>query len=398
MPATPLGRAYRDVLGRVNAIWARGRGRGVPGRRGPRPAARGAPPCLNAASSLRCWRGSPRRTRAPGRNVSASSTCKTKPRGSLGRLEQLAAQLAALTGQPVPPTPAAAIVVAAADHGVAAEGVSAYPSEVTAQMVANFAAGGAAINVLAREAGARLVVVDAGVAVPVAVPGVRPLRFGAGTANMATGPAMTEATAVEALLAGARLSRELADGGIGLVGIGEMGIGNSTSAAALSAAVLGVDPAAVAGPGTGLDPAGVEHKAAVVRRALAANPQAASGPLAALAALGGFEIALLTGVVLGCAAERVAVVLDGFITGAAALIAARLAPDATAAMIAAHRSPEPGHRLVLAELGIEPLFDLGLRLGEGSGAALALPVVRSAIALLNDMASFESAGVTDAGR
>ncbi len=316
---------------------------------------------------------------------------KTKPRGSLGRLERVAAQVAAVTGQPSPPVPEAAIVVAAADHGVTAEGVSAYPSEVTAQMVANFVAGGAAINVLARRAGARLLVVDAGVATPVS--GVRSLRFGSGTANIAAGPAMSEETAAEAVLAGAAIVAEL---GAGLIGIGEMGIGNTTAASALCAALLDRAAEAVTGKGTGLDDDGVQRKVAVVRRALAANPD--REPLAVLAGLGGFEIAVLTGVVLGCAAQRVPVVLDGFITGAAALAAARLAPAATGAMIASHRSPEPGHRLVLDELGLEPLLDLGLRLGEGSGAALAIPVVRSALAILNEMASFESAGVTDAGR
>jgi nicotinate-nucleotide--dimethylbenzimidazole phosphoribosyltransferase len=323
---------------------------------------------------------------------------KTKPRGSLGRLEDLAAQVAALTGSVTPPVREAAIVVAAGDHGVTAEGVSAYPSEVTAQMVANFAAGGAAINVLARAARARLVVVDAGVVTPCHADGVLSLRFAPGTENMAAGPAMTAEVAVAALLGGAGLARDLVRDGVGLVGIGEMGIGNTTSASALCAALLEVDPGAITGPGTGLDPAGVEHKAAVIRKALAANPVDPGEPLGVLAALGGLEIAFLVGVLLGCAAERVPVLLDGFITGAAALVAARLAPDAGAAMIASHRSPEPGHALVLSELGLAPLFDLGMRLGEGSGAALAVPVVQSALALLNEMASFESAGVTDAGR
>jgi nicotinate-nucleotide--dimethylbenzimidazole phosphoribosyltransferase len=289
-----------------------------------------------------------------------------------------------------------AIVVAAGDHGVAAEGVSAYPQEVTAQMVANFAAGGAAINVLAREAGARLVVVDAGVAAPCSDPEVRSLRFGAGTANIAHGPAMTAEDAIAAVLAGAALARELLDGGAGVVGVGEMGIGNTTAASALCAALLDVAPAAVCGRGTGIDDAGVARKIEVVGRALVANT--ARDPLGALAALGGYEIALVAGVILGCAAGRRPVVLDGFITGASALVAAGLAPASTTAMIASHRSPEPGHALVLEVLGLEPLFDLGMRLGEGSGAALALPLVRSALALLNEMASFEDAGVTDAGR
>jgi nicotinate-nucleotide--dimethylbenzimidazole phosphoribosyltransferase len=323
---------------------------------------------------------------------------KTKPRGSLGALESLAVRVAALRGVAVPEVPAAAIVVAAADHGVAAEGVSAYPQEVTAQMVANFAAGGAAINVLARRAGARLLVVDAGVASPCSHPEVRSMRFGAGTANIAAGPAMPRPVALDALAAGRALAREVAGDGIGLVGIGEMGIANTTSASALCAALLPAEPAAVCGRGTGLDDAGLARKVDAVTRALVVNGADPADPAGVLAALGGFEIALLAGLVLGCRAERLPVVLDGFITGAVALVAARIEPAAVDAMIASHRSPEPGHALVLAELALEPLLDLGLRLGEGTGAALALPVVGSALALLNEMASFEDAGVTDAGR
>src|SRR5579862_8730775 len=322
---------------------------------------------------------------------------KTKPRGSLGRLEEIAVRVARLQGVAAPPVPAAAIVVVAGDHGVAAEGVSAYPQEVTAQMVANFVAGGAAINVLAREAGARLVVVDAGVAVPCEQPEVRSLRFGPGTANIARGPAMPRAVADAAVDAGRVLVTELVREGIGIVAIGEMGIGNTTSASALCARLLPADPAQVCGRGTGLDDAGLAHKIDVVARALDVNRDA-TDPLDALAALGGFEIAVLTGVVLGCFDERVPVVLDGFIAGAAALVAGRLEPAAVDAMIAAHRSPEPGHAFVLDALGLEPLLDLRLRLGEGSGAALALPIVRSALVLLRDMASFADAGVTDAGR
>jgi nicotinate-nucleotide--dimethylbenzimidazole phosphoribosyltransferase len=309
---------------------------------------------------------------------------KTKPRGSLGVLEELAVRIGALQGVAVPARPECAIVVAAADHGVAAEGVSAYPQEVTAQMLANFEAGGAAINVLARAAGARLLVVDAGVGKP--------------TANIAAGAAMTRAAAEEQLGEGRALAAELASDGIGLVGVGEMGIGNTTAAAALCAALLPVAPAAVCGPGTGLDSEGVARKVAAVTRALDVNRVDAADPVGVLAALGGFEIAFLAGVILGCRSERVPVVLDGFITGAAALVAAAIDPAAVEAMIAGHRSPEPGHSLVLERLGLEPLLDLRLRLGEASGAALALPIVRSAIALLNDMASFDEAGVTDAGR
>ena len=309
---------------------------------------------------------------------------KTKPRGSLGTLEEVAVRIGALQGIAVPATPECALVVVAADHGVAAEGVSAYPQEVTAQMVANFAAGGAAVNVLAREAGARLKVVDAGVGVP--------------TANITQGPAMTRSAAEAHVAAGRAVADEFAAGGIGLVGIGDMGIGNTTPAAALSAALLPAAPAAMCGPGTGLDDDGVARKVAAVTRALEVNDVDAADPLGVLAALGGSEIAVLVGVILECRAALVPVVLDGFITGAAALLAAAIDPSSVEAMIAAHRSPEPGHALVLERLGLEPLLDLGLRLGEGTGAALALPIVRSALALLNDMASFDDAGVTDAGR
>ena len=280
---------------------------------------------------------------------------KTKPRGSLGRLEDLGCRLAAIRGY-VPDRLEAAIVVAAGDHGVADEGVSAYPQEVTAQMVANFAAGGAAINVLARRAGAQLVVVDAGTAVPFEHELVRSVRIGAGTANMTLGPAMRAEQVERAFAAADALVGEL---DVDVVGLGEMGIANTTSASALTAALLGVDP---------------------------------------LTALGGFEVAFLAGVVLACERRRLAVLLDGFITGAAALAAVRISPSAVDVMIAAHRSPEPGHAIVLEALGLEPLLELGLRLGEGSGAALALPLLQASVAILAEMATFGDAGVTDAGR
>ena len=310
---------------------------------------------------------------------------KTKPRASLGRLEDLGCRLAEIRGF-VPERLEAAIVVAAGDHGVAAEGVSAYPQEVTAQMVANFAAGGAAINVLARQADARLVVVDAGIATPFEHELVRPVSIGRGTANLAAGPAMTEEECARAVDAGRALAEELGD--VDVVGLGEMGIANTTSASALTAALLGVDPALVCGRGTGLDDAGVAHKLEVVRRALDVN--AGRDPLTAL---GGFELAFLAGLARGCAERRIAVLLDGFITSAAALAAG--VPDV---LIASHRSPEPGHALILDALGLEPLLDLGLRLGEGSGAALALPLLHASIAILREMATFADAGVTDAGR
>jgi nicotinate-nucleotide--dimethylbenzimidazole phosphoribosyltransferase len=315
---------------------------------------------------------------------------KTKPRGSLGRLEELGCRLAAIRGF-VPRSLEAAIVVVAADHGVAREGVSAYPPEVTAQMVANFAAGGAAVNVLARQAGARLILVDAGVAVPFEHAAVRSVRLGAGTANLAEGPAMTAEQARRGLEAGRELADELRD--VDVVALGDMGIGNTTSASALTAALLGVDPALVCGRGTGLDDAGVARKVETVRRGLEANRGADP-----LAALGGFELVFLAGLALGCAANRTAVLLDGFITSAAALAATRLDAAVLDVLIAAHRSPEPGHALVLEALGLEPLLDLELRLGEGSGAALALPLLRAAVAILEEMATFDDAGVTDSGR
>ena len=323
---------------------------------------------------------------------------KAKPRGSLGRLEELAVQLAAVRGPAVREPLRAAVLVAAADHGVAAEGVSAYPQEVTRQMLAAYAAGGAAICVLARAAGAELVVVDAGVRRPLGDARVREARLGAGTANAAAGPAMTRAQAREALERGRSLAAELAATGVSALAVGEMGIGNTTSAAAVAAALLGCAPAAVCGPGTGLDAAGVERKVAVVERMLARNRPDRADPLGVLAAVGGFELGLLAGTLLGGAESRLVLLLDGFITAAAALVAARLEPAVGGYLVAAHRSPEPGHGPLLEELGLRPLLDLGLRLGEGSGAAVALPLLRAAQAVLVEMATFEQAGVTDAGR
>jgi nicotinate-nucleotide--dimethylbenzimidazole phosphoribosyltransferase len=323
---------------------------------------------------------------------------KTKPRGSLGRLEELAARVAAARGTASPGRLRPAVVVAAADHGVAVQGVSAYPQEVTRQMLATFAAGGAAISVLAREAGARLVVIDAGVVEPLDDERIRHVRIRGGTADFTAGPAMSGDEAAAALEAGIALADELAAEGFTLVALGDMGIGNTTSAAALTAALLGADPEDVCGRGAGLDEAGLHHKISVVRLALERHQPDPADPLGVLAALGGLEIALIAGVALGAGAAEVPVVLDGFITTAAALVATRIAPELQGRLIASHRSPEPGHALALEALGLEPLLDLGLRLGEGSGAALALPLVQSALAVLADMATFEQAGVTDAGR
>jgi nicotinate-nucleotide--dimethylbenzimidazole phosphoribosyltransferase len=327
---------------------------------------------------------------------------KTKPPGSLGRLEDLACRLAAIRGEvpegPLPP----AIVVAAADHGVAAEGVSPYPQEVTGQMLANLSSGGAAVSVLAREADARLVVVDAGVIDPPRVDEVRTATVDGvrGSGNIARGAAMTRPVAVGLIEGGIALAAELAADGFGIVGVGDMGIANTTAASAVCAALLPADPANVCGPGTGLDGPGVARKVEVVRAALRANDlgagRVAPDPVDVVASVGGLEIAFLAGVMLGAASRRVPVLLDGFVTGAAALVAAGLASDVTGSLIASTRSPEPGHQLVLERLELAPLLDLGLRLGEGSGAALALPLARAAVAILTEMATFEAAGVSRA--
>ncbi len=322
--------------------------------------------------------------------------CKTKPQGSLGRLEELCSRYCAARDTAEPDIPVKAMVVMAADHGVAADGVSAYPKEVTRQMLLNFAAGGAAINVLSRQVGARLLVVDMGVEQAVeAASGIRLERVGPGTRNLAREPAMSEAQAIEAIAAGARIVGELVDGGVTLIGIGEMGIANTTSASALVAALTGAEPAQVTGRGTGIDDRALDAKRAVIERALGLHRPSPERPLPALAALGGFEIAGLTGVILGAAARRMPVMLDGHITGAAALCAVRLVPGVIGYLIASHRSPEPGHGVALGEMGLEPLLDLKLRLGEGTGAALALPLVDAAIRILKEMATFASAGVSE---
>jgi nicotinate-nucleotide--dimethylbenzimidazole phosphoribosyltransferase len=323
---------------------------------------------------------------------------KTKPRRSLGRLEQLAVQIAAVRGTIRPAPLAAAVVVAAADHGYAANQVSAYPQQVTAQMLQTAAAGGAAISVLARQAPARLVLVDVGLLHPLRHPNIRSLRIAAGTRDATHGPAMTKPQTLRALAAGSALARELAADGISLLAPGEIGIGNTTAASALTAAMLGLPPRAVCGRGTGLDDAGLRRKIATVEAALAANSTSAAPPLETLAALGGLEIAFLTGAILGAAANKQLIVLDGLVVAAAALIAARLAPDCSGYLIAAHRSPEPGHRHLLEALQLEPLLQWQLRLGEASGAALTLPLIHAAAALLSEMATFESAGVSDSGR
>jgi nicotinate-nucleotide--dimethylbenzimidazole phosphoribosyltransferase len=323
---------------------------------------------------------------------------KTKPRGSLGRLETLAVQLAAVRCTLSVASLPAAVLVAAADHGYAAAGVSAYPQEVTRQMLRNFAGGGAAVSVLAHAVGARLEIVDVGVVEGDAHPSLRSLRIATGTRNAAEGPAMTADEARAGVEAGAAVAFELADDGVSVLALGDMGIGNTTAASALAAALLAVSPEDVCGPGTGLDDAGISRKVDTVTRALRVNAAAMDDPFETLTAVGGLEIAFLVGVILGGAAARLVLVLDGFIVGAAALVAARVAPASAGYMVAAHVSPEPGHRLLLNELDLTPLLDWQLRLGEASGATLVLPLLQQAGAILADMATFESAGVSDSGR
>ena len=336
----------------------------------------------------------------------------TKPRGSLGRLEALSVQLAGIAGACPPPLPApAAVVVFAADHGVVAEGVTPWPQEVTAQMVANFVSGGAAINVLARAAGASVTVVDMGVATPLpsacdGAPALLRHSLGPGTANLAVTAAMDLPTCQAALDLGAALAGDLTAGrpGAGTVGAGalvtgEMGIGNTTSAAAVVAAFTARSPGEVTGRGTGVDDAGFARKTAVVMRALTRHADAlAAGPLETLAAVGGFEIAALAGFIVGGAAARVPVLVDGLIADAALLAAERLVPGVAAYCIAGHRSTEPGAAAVLDELAMVPVLDLDLRLGEGTGACLALPIVQAAARVLAEMATFDAAGVTDKER
>ena len=319
----------------------------------------------------------------------------TKPPGSLGRLEGLGARLAAVQGTVKPAITKKAVVVFAADHGVTAAGVSAYPKGVTAGMVQNFLAGGAAVNALARSAGAELLVVDVGVDMDADALGPHPQLWSRnvarGTQNMLGGPAMTRAQTEAACGVGVEAARTLAAQGVTLLAGGEMGIGNTTPAAALTAFFTGRSAQAVTGRGTGVDDEGLTRKIRVVEQALAKH-QGVTDPLEALARLGGFEIAALTGFYLGAAALKTPVVLDGFITTAAALVAVALKPAVKDYLFASHLSQEPGHRAQLTQLGLEPLFDLGLRLGEGTGAVLAFGILEAAAAALS-MTTFAEAGL-----
>lgn len=328
--------------------------------------------------------------------VRARQNRLTKPQGSLGRLEDLSVQIAGMTGQRAPQVQHKVIMVMAGDHGVTAEGVSAYPSEVTPQMVENFLNGGAAINVLARLSRARVIVVDLGVATDIAShPGFIIKKIGYGTGNIVREAAMSREQALAALTAGAEVVFDEAKHGLDILVPGDMGIGNTTPSAAIAASIFGKSAGEVVGRGTGVDEAGWQRKVRAVDAALGLHHPDPNDVIDVLAKVGGFEIGGLAGAMLAAASRRVPILLDGFISTAAALLAVKLAPGARAYMIAAHRSQERGHALMLEWLGLQPLLDLDLRLGEGSGAALALPIVEAACKLLTDMATFGEAGVSE---
>ncbi len=318
----------------------------------------------------------------------------TKPPGSLGRLEDLAAQYCLITGTLEPSLGGKEIFTFAGDHGVAAEAVSAYPKEVTAQMVRNMLAGGAAINVLARHVGARVCVVDIGVDDPLQdSPGLCRRKVRSGTGNIARGPAMTEPEAVRALETGIELANEASARGATLIGAGDMGIANTTPSSALMAVLLPCPVEEVTGRGTGIDDAALRRKMEVIERVISVNRERLGDPLTALAAVGGMEIAGICGLVLGAAACRVPVVVDGFISSAGALVACRMCKPVKEYLFFSHCSGEAGHRVFFNRFGVEPLLDLGMRLGEGTGAALAMSLIEAAVKIYNEMATFDSARV-----
>ena len=336
----------------------------------------------------------------------------TKPPGSLGRLEEVSIRLAGIYGTERPSVGGKAVIIAAGDHGVVAQGVTAYPQEVTAQMALNFLAGGAAISVMSRRLGIRQVIVDAGVAAEIpAKAGMtgdvefRSLKIGRGTADISQGPAMSREEAIRCLEEGISLAVEVIESGVDLLATGDMGIGNTTASSAITAAVTGHPPEETTGEGTGRTPEEMQHKIGVVRTALEVNtlyPPSSpllrggiEGGVDLLAKVGGFEIGVLAGVILGAAMMRKPVVVDGFISGAAALVANAVCPAARDYMMPSHVSAERGHRAALADLGLTPLLDLGMRLGEGTGAALAIPIIEAAAATLSEMATFAEAGVSD---
>lgn len=321
----------------------------------------------------------------------------TKPAGSLGRLEELSIQLAGMMGKPMPVIRNKTIIIMAGDHGVVAEGVSAYPQEVTRQMVLNFLAGGAAINVLARHVGAKVVVADMGVAreIPTTSETLIRRKIGAGTMNLARGPAMSREQAEESVQSGIDIALGEIFKGADILGAGDMGIGNTTPSAAIACALMGVSPDKIAGHGTGINDEGLERKISAIVWGLENNRPNTEDGLDVLAKVGGFEIGGLAGVMIGAASKRVPVMVDGFISTAAAMIAVTIAPQCKKYLIAAHRSRENGHMLMLEWLGLKPLLDLDMRLGEGSGAAIGISLAEAACKVLSEMATFAEAGVSE---
>jgi nicotinate-nucleotide--dimethylbenzimidazole phosphoribosyltransferase len=317
----------------------------------------------------------------------------TKPQGSLGRLEELAKQVSGITGTISPKLGNKLVITIAGDHGVVEEGVSAFPQEVTPQMVYNFLRGGAGINVLARHVGAKVLVVDAGVASDMKPEaGLIIKKVGYGTKNMAKGPAMTKEEAIKALEAGISLVEENpAD----IIGTGDMGIGNTTASSAIVAAITGESVEKLTGKGTGIDDKMLNNKIAVIKKALELNKPDKKDGIDVLMKVGGFEIGAIAGVILGCAAKRIPVVIDGFISGAGALIAYMIEPKTKDYMIASHCSVEQGHIIALKFMGLKPLFNLDLRLGEGTGAALGINLVEASVKVMNEMATFKDAGVSE---
>ena len=321
----------------------------------------------------------------------------TKPAKSLGRLEEISIQLAGMKADPFPKVDRKAVIVMAADHGVALEGVSAYPPEVTSQMVLNFLYGGAAINVLARQAGASVTIVDVGVASEFdpSIPGLMRRKVAHGTRNLAKGPAMNRVEAEKAIAEGMDVLAQVAANGLDLVVTGDMGIGNTTPSSAIVAVLTGLPVANVTGRGTGVDDARLAHKVQIIEQAIVLNQPDPRDALDVLCKVGGLEIAGLAGVMIAAAARRIPVIVDGFISTAAAMIAVGLAPDVRNYLFSAHRSVEIGHQAMLEHLGLTPLLDLNLRLGEGTGAALAFHLIEASSRILREMATFSEAGVSD---
>lgn len=331
-----------------------------------------------------------------GKRAQARLDRLTKPLGSLGRLEELARRYVAIVAQLSPVIQSKTVVVFAADHGVVAEGVSAYPQAVTAQMVHNFLQGGAAINALACQAGADVQVVDIGVAAELpALPGLMARKVRPGTANMACGPAMCRQEAKRCLEVGIEMAEQCGNNGVSLVATGDMGIGNTTASSALIALFTGASVEQVTGYGTGIDDATRRHKVAIIKRALQVNTPRVDDPLGALAAVGGLEIGGIAGLILGCASHRLPVLIDGLIATAGAILAAAIQPCVKDYMIAAHTSVEVGQQVAWRFLGQTPLLDLHMRLGEGTGAVLAMHLVEAAVRMYNEMATFDEAGVSD---